>query len=454
MGVAIIVVLLVVGTVLFHIFSPWWFTPISSNWGMIDTTVDITVWVTGFVFVAVNLFMALAIWRYRHKSGSRALYEPENRKLETWLTVVTTIGIVGMLAPGLVVWAKYINVPEDAMEVEVVGQQWQWGYRFPGKDGEFGETALRFTSSTNPFGIDPSDANGRDDILVDSNTLHLPQDRPVKIWLRSKDVLHNFAVPQFRAKMDLVPGMVTHFWITPTRAGRFDVLCQELCGIGHFVMRGSTVVEPEADFNDWLAGQATFAEQHKRSVDVDAGKQSYTVCASCHGQNGQGNRQMNAPKLAGLNSDYIERQLRYYKKGIRGAAEGDTYGQQMAAMVNTLADDQAIRNVTAYIATLPDQPVAHTIEGDVADGKSIYRNCSACHGRQGQGIWSTKAPALAGMNDWYLATQLQNFRSGVRGSHPDDEYGQQMRAMTAYLDGEDGVRDVIAYINTLDAPDR
>ncbi len=120
MGVAIALVVLVVGSLLFHFLSPWYFTPIASNWSTIDDTISITFWVTGAVFVAVNLFMAYAIWRYAHRKGARAHYEPENKKLETWLLVVTTVGVAAMLAPGLFVWAKFVEVPSDAAIVEAV----------------------------------------------------------------------------------------------------------------------------------------------------------------------------------------------------------------------------------------------------------------------------------------------------------------------------------------------
>ncbi len=133
-----------------------------------DDTVNLTFWVTGIVFVAVNLFMAYCIVRYRHRKGIKAHYEPENKKLEWWLTIVTSVGIAAMLAPGLLVWAKFVTVPNDASEVEVVGQQWNWSYRFPGKDGVFGTTNVRLVSPDNPFGIDPNDPKGQDDVLVSS----------------------------------------------------------------------------------------------------------------------------------------------------------------------------------------------------------------------------------------------------------------------------------------------
>src|SRR5688572_314841 len=126
MAFAIALILLVVGSLVFHFLSPWWFTPIASNWTTMDQTVDITFWVTGVVFVAVNLFMADAVMRYRHRKGHRAHYEPENKKLEWWLTISTTLGVAAMLAPGLFVWAKFVEVPPNAAVVEVMGQQWHW----------------------------------------------------------------------------------------------------------------------------------------------------------------------------------------------------------------------------------------------------------------------------------------------------------------------------------------
>ena len=135
MAIAIVLVLVVVGSVLFHLISPWWWTPIASNWGYIDQTLVITFWITGAVFAAVVLFAAYCVFRFRHREGSVAHYEPENRRLELWLTVATSIGVAAMLAPGLVVWARFVTVPNDATEVEVVAQQWLWSYRLPGEDG-------------------------------------------------------------------------------------------------------------------------------------------------------------------------------------------------------------------------------------------------------------------------------------------------------------------------------
>src|SRR5262245_45220080 len=200
MGVAIALVVLIAGSLLFHFFSPWYFTPIASNWGAIDDTISVTFWVTGIVFVVVNMFMAVAIYRYKHRPERRAAYEPENKKLEWWLLTVTAVGVAAMLAPGLFVWAKFIDVPKDAAIVEAVAQQWNWKYRLPGKDGKLGSVNVRYISEANPLGISPNDPDGRDDVVVDSPEVHLPIGKPVRVLLRSNDVLHNFSVAQIRAK--------------------------------------------------------------------------------------------------------------------------------------------------------------------------------------------------------------------------------------------------------------
>ena len=265
MFVALMLVLVAVGTVVFHIMSPWWWTEIASNWGFIDTTILITFWITGVVFIAVVLFMAYCVYRFRYREDRRAAYEPENNKLEWWLTVLTTVGVVVLLAPGLWAWNEFITVPEEATELEAVGQQWQWSFRLPGKDGVLGTTDIKNISDDNPFGLYPNDPNGQDDILIEDSEIHIPIDKPVKVLLRSKDVLHNFYVPQFRAKMDIVPGMVTYFWFTPIRPGTFDLLCFELCGVGHHDMRGLVVVESESDYQAWLGEQQTFAQSMARA---------------------------------------------------------------------------------------------------------------------------------------------------------------------------------------------
>lgn len=274
MAVALILLLVAIGSVLFHLFSPWWWTPIATDWGYIDHTINITFWITGFVFTAVIAFMAYCVFRFHHREGRQADYNPENKKLEWWLSVGTGVGVAVMLAPGLVVWHQFVTVPADATEVEVMGQQWQWSFRLPGKDGRLGTSDVRNISPENPMGLNGDDPHGQDDVVIDNGDLHLPIGKPVKVLLRSVDVLHDFYVPEFRAKMDMVPGMVTYFWIKPIRTGTFDVLCAELCGAAHYQMRAKVIIEDEKDYHAWLEQQKTFAELSGQNAVVRATYQS------------------------------------------------------------------------------------------------------------------------------------------------------------------------------------
>ncbi|MBR0781225.1 cytochrome c oxidase subunit II [Bradyrhizobium iriomotense] len=274
MAVALILLLVAIGSVLFHIYSPWWWTPIATNWAYIDHTINITFWITGFVFVAVIAFMAYCVFRFHHKEGRRADYNPENKKLEWWLSVGTGVGVAAMLAPGLVVWHQFVTVPADATEVEVMGQQWQWSFRLPGKDGRLGTSDVRNIAADNPMGLNRDDAHAQDDVVIENGDLHLQVGKPVKVLLRSVDVLHDFYVPEFRAKMDMVPGMVTYFWITPIRTGTFDVLCAELCGAAHYQMRAKVIVDEEREYHAWLEQQKTFAELSSAKAIVKATYQS------------------------------------------------------------------------------------------------------------------------------------------------------------------------------------
>ena len=249
----------IVGSILFHVFTPWWWTDIASNWGAMDDTIVLTFWIGGGVFIAVCLFMIYCVFKFSYKEGRKVEYKPEDNKLEIILTVVTTLGVAALLAPGLIVWNQYINTPPNAINIEVMARQWGWQYRLPGEDGKLGTSNMVNINDQNPFGINLDDQNGRDDILIQSDELHLKTNRPVKILLRSTDVLHNFYVPQFRAKMDAVPGLITYYWFEPNKEGDYEVLCAEYCGIGHYGMRAKVVVDNEENYEKWLEQQETFS---------------------------------------------------------------------------------------------------------------------------------------------------------------------------------------------------
>ena len=272
MIMAIALLLIVVASVVFHFVNPWWLTPLASNWQEMDHTLTITLVITGIFFVAINLFVVYTLVRFRHREGSRAAHEPENKKLERWLIGGTTVGIVALLAPGLVVYANYVREPRDSLVLEVLGLQWQWRYRFPGADGKLGASDARFYSATNPFGLDPADPAGQDDILIAGDEVHLPLGKPVLVLVRSHDVLHDFFVPPFRARMNTVPGQVSRFWFTPTVVGRYEALCAQLCGVGHPNMRGFVVVEDPAQFQAWQMGLPTFARTQIKTLPPPAGE--------------------------------------------------------------------------------------------------------------------------------------------------------------------------------------
>ena len=215
------------------------------------------------------------VWKFAYSKDKRAEYKPEDKKLEFRLTWITTLGVAALLAPGLVVWNSYVTVPDNAYKMEVFAYQWGWKYRLPGDDGILGKTDIKYISDENPFGLILEDPNGRDDRLVDGDELHLLIDRPVKFELRTIDVLHNFYVPQFRGKMDMVPGIITYYWITPTKTGDFEVLCAEYCGSGHYAMRGRVIVDKEQDYKKWEAKQITFEKmlaENKKSKNLQLAK--------------------------------------------------------------------------------------------------------------------------------------------------------------------------------------
>ena len=161
MAIAIALLLIVVATVVFHVVTPWWSTPLASNWGAMDDTMTITVVVTGIFFVVINLFVVYTLWRFRHRRDARAAYEPENKRLERWLIGITTIGIVATAGAGpgglRALRRSAARAPRSS---RCWRQQWQWRFRLPGADGALGGSDVRFVSGDNPFGLDPSDPEG------------------------------------------------------------------------------------------------------------------------------------------------------------------------------------------------------------------------------------------------------------------------------------------------------
>jgi cytochrome c oxidase subunit 2 len=155
-------------------------------------------------------------------------------------------------------WAERVAAfpPETSSTVvRVVGEQFAWNMHYPGPDGKFGKTDLRLVSAANPLGLDRKDPDAKDDVTT-INQLNLPVDKPVIVHLSSKDVIHSFALPQMRVKQDAIPGIVHNLWFTPTKTGEWEIPCSQLCGLGHYRMRGFYTIQSATDFEAWLKENA------------------------------------------------------------------------------------------------------------------------------------------------------------------------------------------------------
>ena len=192
----------------------------------------------------------------------------------------------------------------------------------------------------------------------------------------------------------------------------------------------------------------SFAFNVQAEGNAAKGKATYAVCQACHGADGMGNKALNTPKIAGLSSWYLERQLKNFKAGLRGANSKDTYGMQMRPMALTLPTDQAIADMAAYVSAMPEKQITSTVKGDAKSGKSSFMLCQSCHGASGEGNKALNAPKLSGQHDWYLVRQIKNFKAGIRGTKTGDIYGSQMRPMAMTLANDDTINNLAAYIAT------
>lgn len=185
---------------------------------------------------------------------------------------------------------------------------------------------------------------------------------------------------------------------------------------------------------------------------LDEGKKHFQTCANCHGTEAQGNFHLKAPRLSHLQPEYLAVQIENFRAGIRGGEGTSEAAQRMRPMAQSLPDEQAIEDVTAYIATLPGGRPPAEVNGDRSMGYYYFdRFCGDCHGAKAQGniLMTAIAPTLAGASDWYLVAQLQAFRAGIRGLHPEDKGGRQMHPMSLLLPDEKAVEDVVTFIFSL-----
>jgi len=182
---------------------------------------------------------------------------------------------------------------------------------------------------------------------------------------------------------------------------------------------------------------------------LETGQTLYDVCAGCHGFLAEGNPLVAAPQLAGLDANYLARQMRNFLGGIRGYETEDVNGHRMATMAEAVRSDRDLEDLVAYIGTLPGTERAPSIDGDTVRGQQAYAACAACHGADARGNSALSSPGLAGLDDWYVVEQLRLFAEGLRGMHPSDTYGQQMRTLAPSFADERTREDLARYIRTL-----
>jgi len=235
----------------------------------IDTMLWITIAVTGLVFFITQILLFWFSFKYQENDKRKPFYFTHNNKLELLWTGVPAITLTILVVFGLKYWFKFTaDAPKNAQVVEITGHQFGWEMRYPGKDGILGRKNYRLTNPAkdNPLGVDWADAASHDDIHV-ATTMHVVVNKPVKLVINSQDVIHDVGLPQFRMKMDAVPGTPTTLWFTPDittkdmqkKTGNpdfvFEISCDQMCGRGHFTMRGVIVVETQKEFNEWMIKQ-------------------------------------------------------------------------------------------------------------------------------------------------------------------------------------------------------
>ncbi len=250
-ALAVIIWILTLGSVSLFFVKQWWFpTAISSHAAALDRQFLITIIVVGISFTAAQVALGYMVWKYRERPiHDRAVYTHGSNRLEIIWTIVTAIIFIGLAVMGQSVWASlhFNKAPAGSFQVEVVAQQFQWNFHYAGRDGVFGRTdpSLIDDSALNFIGLDETDPSAKDDAT--HSVIAIPVGRPVELILRSKDVIHNFWVPQLRFKQDLVPGMAIRVHFTANTVGKYELACAELCGQLHFKMKSYMLVLPEAE---------------------------------------------------------------------------------------------------------------------------------------------------------------------------------------------------------------
>ena len=230
----------------------------SAHAGEIDHMISLVHWLMVVLFVGWGIFFVYVLFRFRKGANPKASYTGAKGKLSKGLEIgIVIVEMVLLIFYAIPAWAKRVRAfpsENEAVVVRVIGEQFAWNVQYHGPDGKFGRTRPELVSADNPIGLDRSDPDAKDDVTT-INQLHLPVDRPVLVHLSSKDVIHSFGLYEMRVKQDAIPGMSIPVWFVPTRIGEYDIACSQLCGLGHFRMRGFLSIQSEADYKKWMDEQ-------------------------------------------------------------------------------------------------------------------------------------------------------------------------------------------------------
>jgi cytochrome c oxidase subunit 2 len=230
----------------------------STHAAEVDHMTILVHWLMLVLFIGWGCFFLFVLFRFRKSANPRASYTGAHGKFAKSTEVAVALIEIGLLIfyaiPAWATRVKAFPAESQAVVVKVVAEQFAWNVQYPGPDGKFGRTDIKLVSADNPLGLDRSDPNAKDDITT-INQLNLPIDRPVLVHLSSKDVIHSFGLYEMRVKQDAIPGMTIPVWFIPNRVGEYEIACSQLCGLGHFRMRGFITIQSAADYQKWYDDQ-------------------------------------------------------------------------------------------------------------------------------------------------------------------------------------------------------
>ncbi|NMM50158.1 cytochrome c oxidase subunit II [Marinigracilibium pacificum] len=274
------------GSIFYYSFAAYedYKLPVASIHGVeTDELFWITMIVTGIVFILTHILLFWYSWKYKFGENKKALFYPDNTKLELAWTVVPAIALTVLILSGLFVWNDITDeAPEDAINIEVMGYQFAWGVRYPGADGELGDYNYQLIDQINAFGVNFNDKAALDDFTPIK--LVIPKDTPINLNIRARDVLHSVFLPHFRVKMDAVPGMPTNFHFVATHTTeemrnetknpdfKYEMACTEICGRGHFSMRMEVEVLTKEEYKKWASEQKTWVNMNQDYFTEGQGK--------------------------------------------------------------------------------------------------------------------------------------------------------------------------------------